>query len=197
MIYLVTINFNVHEKRYESLDNTSKFTDEFMEFKNKANIVDEESVMVKTIAKCYRNYVVEAKNTEEAKKKAHEEYELDFVEYFSTNFVFYVFSVQVQPYEIMKHYFNGHDKDLVNKINYIYAKDVEAMKPILLALYKRDVVVADTKGITEQMFHNNFDLFCENFLTYVCDDEDLKTIINFVRYRDQKTNKVLFADGWS
>lgn len=196
MIYLVTINFNVLEKRYESLNNAEKFTDEFMEFKNKANIVDKESVMVKTIAKCYRNYVIDAENTEEAKKKAHDEYESDFVKYFNDNFVFYVFSIQVHPYEIMNK-FNGHDKDLVNKINYIYAKDVEAMKPILLALYKRDVVESDSKGITEHMFNNNFDLFCENFLTHVCDNEDLKTIINFVRYRDEKTNKVLFADGWS
>ena len=70
------------------------------------------------------------------------------------------------------------------------------MNPLIGAMYFRDKVIADLEGISEHDFHHNFDLFCESFLMTVCDDNDLRTIINFVRYKNDK-GQTLYADGWA
>lgn len=90
---------------------------------------------------------------------------------------------------------NGHNKDLVNKINYIWARVYEdRFKPILLALYERDKIEAEEKEITFDLFNSSFESFAYEFMMHVCDDVDLEVIIDFIRFRED--TRVLYHDGW-
>lgn len=86
---------------------------------------------------------------------------------------------------------NGHNKDLVRDINIRWVEDHEMFRPILLALYERDAEeiykceafewgdgVEEVKGYMEQYWS----LHAPTYLKYVADDQDLKTILTFVRY---------------
>ena len=92
---------------------------------------------------------------------------------------------------------NAHDPKLVEHINYIWCRASERFKPILFALYERDKVEAEEKDIIVPT-DDNFDSFAYDFLMHVCDDADLETILNFVRYREETANgcRTLYAEGW-
>lgn len=92
---------------------------------------------------------------------------------------------------------NGHSKELVDKINYIWVRNSQSFKLILKTMYEKYAVEANDKGIEYSDEH--FDDFVYNFLTNVCDDMDLEVIINFIRFREQVDNshyRVLYSDGW-
>ena len=91
---------------------------------------------------------------------------------------------------------NGHNADLVKKINYIWARRkeiIENLKLILTTLYRRDKLEANEKGITYNLFNDDFDSFAQVFLTNVCDDVDLEIIIDFVRCKIDYSDKILFS----
>ena len=92
---------------------------------------------------------------------------------------------------------NAHDPKLVEHINYIWCRASERFKPILLALYERDKEEAEEKNIVVPT-DENFESFAYDFLMHVCDDADLETILNFVRYREETKNgcRTLYAEGW-
>ena len=92
---------------------------------------------------------------------------------------------------------NAHDPKLVEHINYIWCRSSERFKPILLALYERDKEEAEEKDIVVPT-DENFESFAYDFLMHVCDDADLETILNFVRYREATPNgyRTLYAEGW-
>jgi preprotein translocase subunit SecA len=131
---------------------------------------------------------------DKVKAIAEEGFYKDVVDRSEDNITFCILSFSTKPYEIMTAT-NGHDKSLVERINYIYSHDKEAMNPIIGAMYFRDKKMADIEGISEKDFHHDFDSFCESFLMTICDDNDLKTIINFVRLKNNK-GQTLYADGW-
>lgn len=80
---------------------------------------------------------------------------------------------------------NGHNKDLVDKINYIWARVHEdRFKPVLLALYQRDRKEAEDKEIPFDLIEIEFNSFAYEFMMHVCDDVDLKVIIDFIRFKD-------------
>lgn len=97
---------------------------------------------------------------------------------------------------------NGHDAKLVEYINYIWCRQSESFKPILLALFTRDKDEATEKGIELQMFYKDFSSFAYEFLQHVCDDVDLGAIIDFIRYREDIPNSIcnrqrrLYSNGW-
>lgn len=89
---------------------------------------------------------------------------------------------------------NGHDKGLVERINAAWDKDKEKFRPILVALYDRDlreICNADSFQVPEwekldesQIFcelQNNWDLHAWNYLQHIADDGDLESILAFVR----------------
>lgn len=92
---------------------------------------------------------------------------------------------------------NAHDPKLVEHINYIWCRASERFKPILFAIYERDKVEAEEKDIVVPT-DDNFESFAYDFLMHVCDDADLETILNFVRYREATANgyRTLYAEGW-
>lgn len=97
---------------------------------------------------------------------------------------------------------NGHNAKLVEYINYIWCRQSESFKPILLALFTRDMKEANDKGIELSMFENDFSSFAYEFLQHVCDDGDLSVIIDFIRYKEItpnsicKTSRTLYSNGW-
>ena len=105
-------------------------------------------------------------------------------------------SYKIKEAEIMNT-LNAHDPELVEHINYIWCRASERFKPILLALYERDKEEAEEKDIVVPT-DDNFESFAYDFLMHVCDDADLETILNFVRYREATPNgyRTLYAEGW-
>lgn len=105
-------------------------------------------------------------------------------------------SYEIKEAEIMDT-LNAHDPKLVEHINYIWCRTSESFKPILFALYERDKVEAEEKDIIAPT-DDNFESFAYEFLKQVCDDADLETILNFVRYREKTENgcRTLYAEGW-
>jgi hypothetical protein len=97
----------------------------------------------------------------------------------------------VEPERIMDSV--SHDEKLIGYINYIWARNHYSFEPILTILYQRDQEEAEDKGVSAPT-EDNFDEFAYEFLNRVCDNVDLKTIIDFIRYRED--NRVLYSDGW-
>jgi hypothetical protein len=104
---------------------------------------------------------------------------------------------------------NGHDPELVEKINIAWIECREKFCPILCALYARDIdeiTDADSFQLPEWLdcdeYHNGrvtgnwaeyntmalnqmkkeWDFFAPNYLQHIADDTDLKTILTFLRY---------------
>lgn len=104
---------------------------------------------------------------------------------------------------------NNHNPELVREINEKWDKFKERFKPVLCALYERDIdeitdadsfqierwintpehtngrVADDWSGynalaLSDMIAH--WDEFAENYLMHIADDQDLKTILTFVRY---------------
>ena len=102
---------------------------------------------------------------------------------------------------------NGHSGDLVKKINYAWNHNQISFKPILCALYERDIEeITDhdafqipdwreskeyNNGVRSGDWYdynemaladmkNRWDKFADNYLQHIADDGDLECIINFV-----------------
>lgn len=86
---------------------------------------------------------------------------------------------------------NGHDKDLVRDINIRWVEDREMFEPIMKALYRRDADEIfkceefgwedDIEEVNELM-EQHWAFHAPTYLKYIADDQDLETIIKFVRY---------------
>lgn len=86
---------------------------------------------------------------------------------------------------------NGHDKTLVRRINAAWAESKESFRPVLCALYDRDVweiynsdafawpEAADTDYVYSEM-SNNWEMYAYDYLMHVADDTDLEAILNFL-----------------
>lgn len=86
---------------------------------------------------------------------------------------------------------NGHDKALVRRINAAWAEDEDRFRPILCALYDRDVweifdsdafawpEAADSDYIYSEM-SNNWEMHAYNYLMHIADDRDLEAILDFL-----------------
>lgn len=191
MIYVVTVNFRAVKTI------TSDFGKDVVRDKGLEDVLNRSNFNSHTLTEqiyAYRNYVIEAETIDKAKAIAEEGFYKDVVDRSEDNITFCILSFSTKPYEIMTAT-NGHDKSLVERINYIYSHNKEAMNPIIGAMYFRDKEMADIEGISEKDFHHDFDSFCESFLMTICDDNDLRTIINFVRLKNNK-GQILYADGW-
>jgi hypothetical protein len=92
---------------------------------------------------------------------------------------------------------NGHNPELVEKINRAWTEKREKFYPILCALYKRDndeIRDSDAFIFTEEITRNydtiyeylkeNWDIEAGNYLQHIADDTDLKTILTFIRYEE-------------
>lgn len=104
---------------------------------------------------------------------------------------------------------NNHDEDLVRDINVRWVEDREMFKPILCALYERDIDeitdadsfqipawvdtpqyrAGQSKGNWEPYMamalrdmKDRWEDFAENYLMHISDNQDLEAIIKFVRY---------------
>jgi len=86
---------------------------------------------------------------------------------------------------------NGHDPDLVRKINQAWNEKREQFCPILRALYARDIKeimdsdawnwTDDAESVKETL-HDEWDFHAYNYLMHIADDWDLKAILYFLRY---------------
>lgn len=84
----------------------------------------------------------------------------------------------------------SHDKELVKAINKAWVKNPAAFKPILIALYTRDIKeimesdawywTDDAESVKETL-HDDWDIHAENYLMHVADDTDLRCILDFIR----------------
>lgn len=191
MIYVVTVNFRAVKTI------TSDIGKDVVQYNGLKDVLSRSNFKSHTLTEqiyAYRNYVIEAETIDKANAIAEETFYKDILDVSEDNITFYLLPFSTKPYEIMTTT-NRHDKSLVEKINYIYSHDKEAMNPILGAMYFRDKEEADNSGISEKDFHHDFESFCESFLMTICDDNDLRTIINFVRLKNNK-GQTLYADGW-
>lgn len=100
----------------------------------------------------------------------------------------------------------SHDKELVNAINKAWVENPARFKPILIALYTRDIkeiadseawdfdAVLDLKGVSgsrkEELeeilayLKTHWIMEAENYLMHIADDTDLRCILDFIRYSD-------------
>jgi hypothetical protein len=106
---------------------------------------------------------------------------------------------------------NGHNPELVKKINIAWSEKCEKFYPILCALYERDIdeitnsdafqlpewIDSDEhhKGVVTgdwseyntmalNQMKKEWDFFAINYLQHIADDTDLETILTFIRYED-------------
>ena len=100
--------------------------------------------------------------------------------------------------EVMLTYFmnpyNQHSKELVLKINRLWKKDKSRFRPILVALYDRDLKeiydadsfmglpIGEDNAFAE--LQTNWEEHAYNYLMHIADDGDLETIITFIRDRE-------------
>ena len=104
---------------------------------------------------------------------------------------------------------NGHDNELVRKINDAWRKNAKGFEPILKALFKRDIdEITDHDSFQIEAWrdsdeynigietgdwtdYNNMALeylckywmgFADNYLQHIADDCDLECILNFLHY---------------
>ena len=86
---------------------------------------------------------------------------------------------------------NGHDPELVGKINKAWNEKREQFCPILRALYVRDIKEimgsdawnwTDNAESVKETLHDEWDIHAENYLMHIADDWDLKAILYFLRY---------------
>lgn len=104
---------------------------------------------------------------------------------------------------------NNHDENLVRDINVRWVEDREMFKPILLALYERDInEITDADSFQYSEWHrtpeyslgikskdwsdynamalaimkNHWESYAQNYLMHIADNQDLGAIIRFVRY---------------
>ena len=142
MTYVVTINFRAVKTI------TSDFCKDVVQDNGLKDVLNRSNFNSHTLTEqiyAYRNYVIEAETIDKAKAIAEEGFYKDIVERSEDNITFCLLSFSTKPYEIMTTT-NRHDKSLVEKINYIYSHDKEAMKPILGAMYFRDKEECDNNG---------------------------------------------------
>ena len=90
---------------------------------------------------------------------------------------------------------NGHNPELVGKINRAWIERRADFFPILCALYKRDeneirdsdafgfsAGIIESYGSIYEYMAKHWDIEAENYLMHIADDTDLKTILNFLHY---------------
>lgn len=86
---------------------------------------------------------------------------------------------------------NGHNPELVAKINDAWNEKREQFCPILRALYARDIKEimdsdawnwTDNEESVKETLHDEWDFHADNYLMHIADDLDLKTILAFLRY---------------
>lgn len=86
--------------------------------------------------------------------------------------------------------YNAHNKELVLLINRLWKKNCGKFRPILNALYDRDLneivnsdAFADIGNVREPYTELlvNWQKHAYNYLMHIADDGDLETIINFIR----------------
>lgn len=99
----------------------------------------------------------------------------------------------------------NHDKELVRAINRAWMENPVAFKPILIALYTRDIEeiadsdawdfekILDIQGVSGSLapdeelaellayLKNHWNMEAENYLMHIADDTDLECILNFIR----------------
>lgn len=86
---------------------------------------------------------------------------------------------------------NGHDPELVRKINIAWNEKREQFCPILRAFYARDIKeimesdawnwTGDVESVKETL-HDEWDFHADNYLMHIADDWDLKAILYYLRY---------------
>lgn len=87
---------------------------------------------------------------------------------------------------------NGHNADLVRRINVAWNNKKEKFSPILIALYERDlheIFNSDSFQFDEwtdecvayRDLENDWDIHAGNYLQHIANDGDLESILHFVR----------------
>ena len=85
---------------------------------------------------------------------------------------------------------NGHDPELVAKINIAWNEKREQFFPILCALYDRDaeeILNSDAWNWTDEIesvrerMRDEWDFHAPNYLQHIADDTDLECILNYLR----------------
>lgn len=124
-------------------------------------------------------------------------------------------AVGVTKYVEIMNTLNAHDKDLVEKINFLYNATCvrEKFKMILFTLAQRDKEEFEDKMFEDTPLNDCYDLiewgkehfedFAYHYLTRVADDGDLEVIIDFCRYSEKDLTdtsgrgiKWLTSKGW-
>lgn len=90
---------------------------------------------------------------------------------------------------------NGHEPELVRRINDAWDKYREEFRPILIALYDRDIEEIFNSDAflcgwndTDEAFadlQSNWDMHAWNYLQHIADNNDLSTILHFLNYANR------------
>lgn len=103
----------------------------------------------------------------------------------------------IQKKETILYADNGHNRDLVDKINFLWNVCKERFKPIIGCLLERDIVEytekfnCDAKSALLQ----DWEEIAFNYLSRVSDDTDLEVIINFISYYDKEKKQYILANS--
>lgn len=100
-------------------------------------------------------------------------------------------NVKILPgYEDIMDITNGHNPELVAKINIAWNEKREMFFPVMCALYKRDVQeILDSDAFTFPKYDaddayrylkDNWDIEAYNYLQHIADDTDLECILNYL-----------------
>ena len=91
---------------------------------------------------------------------------------------------------------NGHEPELVRRINDAWDKYREEFRPILIALYDRDIEEIFNSDAfrcgwndTDEAFadlQSNWDMHAWNYLQHIADNQDLSAVLHFLNYGNRK-----------
>ena len=90
---------------------------------------------------------------------------------------------------------NGHDEDLVERINRQWNRNSEKFGPILIALFKRDIKeiynadsfceLPEKEDAALLYLISHWEDYAHNYLMHIADDGDLECILRFLRDFDE------------
>lgn len=123
---------------------------------------------------------IDAENEDTAISEAHNE-----VLCFCDQNDFKLAQITTKVIKDIMSYYNGHNNDLVDKLNELWLdkKNHNNFGIIISALYVKYQEECDKKDIHfVEQYDKFYDCFVWNFLSNVCDDCDLETIIKFVSH---------------
>lgn len=111
--------------------------------------------------------------------------------YIDTRYYLDIYELETEHVERVMDTTNNHNPELVSQINILWNTEREQFHAILMALYARDfndiynaksfADLGNNKGAAHIHLICDWEEYAGNYLQNIADDEDLETIIKFIR----------------